>query len=168
MSDLTCQEIELAVEALLKDVAYRCKYLGEVTLDGWDCDSWKFTIGKFDFDYYTGMGHRVLTAQAKLEVERKFPLPLHPSTQHYRNYKLALKAAETPGVPHVTGLLACLVSVEDYCTTSFEEWCNETGYSTDSRKALDRYLQSQRDFSKFKQALPAEIREKLKELLQDY
>ena len=40
-------------------------------------------------------------------------------------------------------VLYCLVAEADYCNYPFEEWCDSLGESTDSRKALDIYLQCQ-------------------------
>jgi hypothetical protein len=54
----------------------------------------------------------------------------------------------------------------DACTMSFNEWCDNFGYETDSRKALSTYHACQENTEKLRKAkLPIEA---VKEALQDY
>ena len=40
------------------------------------------------------------------------------------------------------------------CDQSFDDWCDNLGFDTDSRKALDTYLACQEQASKFRRTFP--------------
>ena len=46
------------------------------------------------------------------------------------------------------------IYLEDTRGASFEDWCADLEYDTDSRKALAAYLQCQEQTSRFKKAFP--------------
>ena len=48
-----------------------------------------------------------------------------------------------PKKPSLDDVLYCLVNDALACEMSFEYWCSELGYETDSRKALQTYLDCQ-------------------------
>ena len=52
------------------------------------------------------------------------------------------------------------------CT--FEDFCWELGYDTDSRKALETYLSCQENGSKLRKAIPSAVLAELSEVLEDY
>ncbi len=59
-------EIEIAIDAYFVsiEVTHKCVAGGaSIERDGWKCDAWSFILttprGREQFDYYTGLGHRV-------------------------------------------------------------------------------------------------------------
>jgi hypothetical protein len=52
-----------------------------------------------------------------------------------------VRFSKTP--PSDYDLLAC-VAMDSYCGDTFEDWCGDFGYDTDSRKALDLFLKCQK------------------------
>lgn len=47
------------------------------------------------------------------------------------------------GKPDLTSVLECLQVDISSCNETFDDWCSNLGYDTDSRKALDTYLTCQ-------------------------
>ncbi len=70
--------------------------------------------------------------------------------------------------PPIAGLLYSIIIDGSSADSTFEDWCSDFGYDTDSRKALETYLACQQNATKFRKIFTAEQREKLQELLQDY
>lgn len=138
------KEYRARQEQLLNDlgIEFSSSYHGEV--EKWDTimDHHLVTLkntetGKsFSIDYYCGVGHRM---------------------DNSKSYKVG----STNGIPTVyyvlppnpLGVLGCIRS-DDTRGESFEDWCWNFGYDTDSRKALDTYLQCQKNSDGFRRAFP--------------
>ena len=104
--------------------------------NGWLHDKWRVTLSRGDnsmsFDYRTGIGHRRVpnmrfsagkyTAEAKSHPERK-----------------GERGLAIPCVPSMYDVLGSVLSDASAAGTYFIEWCENYGYDTDSRKALDMY-----------------------------
>ena len=138
---------EIAVQNYLDSIGIKVStaYCGETTRDNnWRCDAWKITLtgGKVSntFEYYTGLGHRKIDAF-------KWECPVYPA---------------------VTGLLYSLQLDTSACDQSFDAWCSEYCYDTDSRKVLETYLLCQQNGMKYNQLFSREQREAIAEMLQDY
>ena len=58
----------------------------------------------------------------------------------------------TPKKPSLDDVLHALVSDATACDESFEDWCDNYGYNSDSRKALAIYLQCQENAKKLRKA----------------
>lgn len=71
-----------------------------------------------------------------------------------------------PKPPTLDDVLYSLVMDSSAAQESFEEWCGNYGYDTDSRSALDTYLQCQESYHKLIKA-GIDIN-KEQERLQDY
>lgn len=57
---------------------------------------------------------------------------------------------DRPVKPDPIDLLYSLVSDASACDESFDDWCSNYGYDTDSRKALDTYLKCQENALKLR------------------
>ena len=68
--------------------------------------------------------------------------------------------------PTLDDVLYSLISDSQACEMSFDEWCSDFGYNTDSRKALETYLLCQSNTKKLVKA-GIDI-SKERERLQDY
>jgi len=105
--------------------------IGATKRDNWDCDAWqvKFTrVGVKDaaiFDYYTGTGHR--------------------KTDRF--------GRTTPKNPSAADVLHSLTMDASLADDTFEGFCSSLGYDTDSRKALETYLQCQQNGQKLRPIL---------------
>ena len=135
---MNTKRVEEQVNLLVS--AYTCKYIRETQQGTWKCDQWEFTINGEKFDFFTGLGHRGLTE----------------------------KAARVPATPHVITMLHSLFVDSQAATQSFKDWCEEYGYSPNSRKVLEMYLECQEIDSKLRATFCQNTLAKLKALFEDY
>ena len=147
ITNKSLNETEIVVQNYLNSIKIEVSmvYCGETTRDNnWQCDAWKITLtaGKISkvFEYYTGVGHR-----AALNLNNRVPI-----------------------FPAAADLLYSLQIDAETCEQSFDSWCSEYGYDTDSRKALETYLLCQQNGMKYNQLFSRQQREAIAEMLQDY
>lgn len=88
--------------------------VGEYDSDGWRHDLWNVEISRdgktFQTSYRTGLGHRKAPSYDK---NRRRPVK-----------------------PELADVVSCLMSDAQAGQMSFDEFCSEFGYDSDSRKAL--------------------------------
>jgi hypothetical protein len=122
------------IEQLPIDISY----VGLTTSDDkWACDQWRVTLnftyrGKnetYTTDYFTGLGHRTPI--------RKPAFGTMP-TRGTMAYK-ALEDARKPVKPKKADILYSLFMDTSLTDCSFNDWCDELGYSADSFKAFNMY-----------------------------
>ncbi len=113
--------------------------------DGWECDEWEVT----------------LSSSGNKQGIRKF-------TVEYRQGIGFRDRVGKPEAPKLTGVIASVCRDGMLASASFEEFCGELGLDTDSRKALDCYLQSQRYYSGLCKVFGRQLLNDLEEILQDY
>lgn len=98
----------------------------------WASDHWNVTLtyhnprGDRSYTvpkYHTGIGHRKVSREAK---------------GYYQGVETARKGITAKGV------LECLFSDASAAFDTFDGWCSDLGYDTDSRKALETYLECQK------------------------
>lgn len=175
---ISINEQDLAVAEIIS--SYSVSYLGErVDENKWISDKWIVTINGVDFEYHTGTGHRLeigigrysLTSKQNKEVkELKECTKLDKVLFTIKDRRLYAVA------PTQASVLYCIVSDSYASEVSFDDWCSDLGYDSDSRKALDVYLQCQENSKKLQQVFRATkgtettytMIEKLKEILEDY
>jgi hypothetical protein len=115
---------------------------------------WIVTVNGHNFDYFTGFGHistnkskykfepvddmeinaqvlNVMTRQRYLEVGKQAFNRIAPSKPYYINE------------PEEMDVLYCLYSDAQMGNETFEDFCGNCGYDTDSRQALETYLACQ-------------------------
>lgn len=141
-------------------------------------DKWSCTLHYQDrsatFDYWTGIGHRVVASGWKAEGPNKWG-----STGGMVAF--GLKDAIAKGVlvlkrrkseqngkwenegPSVADVLSCLLSDSRACSTTFDDWCSDFGSNNDSISALNTYLACQKNGSKVIRLLGSKLAEELSE-----
>jgi len=138
-------------------------------------DQWSFTINGQHVDYYTGIGHR-----KKLRVFSNCPdypyvyakgKPIHirDALGHLKytpQVRKILLGYTAPLEPALDDVLHSLVLDSEAGKESFEDWCSDFGYDTDSRRAMDTYLKCQESGKKLV-AMGIDI-DRARELFQDY
>jgi hypothetical protein len=103
-----------------------------------------------------GIGHRKLMPHAQRLVKRKHErniLNRNPkkSVENYRLYINELKKDTViDKKPCIDDVLYSLVMDSMAMDESFIDWCDNFGYDSDSRKALDIYLKCQENANKLK------------------
>jgi hypothetical protein len=126
---------------LKKDVPVKITHVGFFDGGEWVHDKWSvlFDSLKEPIEYRTGVGHRKITPTAIRNLHNMgFK---NPSVHKLR--KDDIKRYTQPVQPDIDGVLYSLVM--DYLAgqNSFEDFCSDFGYDTDSRKALETYLACQ-------------------------
>jgi hypothetical protein len=111
---------------------------GKRPMDAWACT---FTRGEksITFDYFTGIGCRKVPAWGSAAAPRIGTL-LHAQWV----------AQAEPQAPNPADVLHCALSDAEACGRSFQSWCGDYGYDTDSRKAFATYEACQREGDKLR------------------
>ena len=119
---------------------------GERNLDGWQCDAWlcRFTKqgGQEEFEFYTGIGHRT-----------------KPKADWMKPRAVA---------PPAASVLHSIILDSRAIGQSFESWCADFGYDTDSRKAESVYRECQQNADKLARVFSRADIAALENMLQDY
>jgi len=162
-------------------VAYTHAYIGERMREKWNCDAWivVFTVMKNgkphaeDFEFFTGMGCRAeLTEIKKQAVKWDFPgltdNDLKNNNLYARKYHAACEARREPKTPDAATVLHSLILDSSASEQSFDSWCDEYAYDSDSRKAFGIYEACQKNTGKLKRVLKGALIAELSELLQDF
>lgn len=147
-------EVENTVDAILSQagITYAANYAGERIRDNWQCDAWRCSLshnGKAEtFEFFTGLGLR-----------KKYKPGLYLASQYPKG---------SPQKPRAASLLHSIMLDARLASESFEDFCANVGYSTDSRKALAIYLQCQEQGRKLRSIIPPTVCAELETALQDY
>ena len=137
------QKIEQKFNDVLNASKIECKayFLGATKRNDWDCDSWS-----------------VIFSSPKNSASFNY----YTGTGH-RDKKTG--KAKTPDI---VGVLHNLVMDKQMADDTFEGFCQSLGYDTDSRKALETYLQCQKNGADLARVFGGALIAELDELLQDY
>ena len=157
--------IRAAVSAILESagVYYASYPCGEQNRDGWKCDAWRVNFthrggrkALEDFDFFTGLGHRKTVRGSKAMSMRGAEMV----KGHWQ--------VTVPQAPHAADVLHSLVMDSSAVGQSFESWCSDFGYDTDSRKALATYEACQQNADKLARVIPRDVLTQISEALQGY
>jgi hypothetical protein len=129
-------------------IKFKAVHVGLMTADKWQHDKWIIYIYDHAFDYMTGIGHRKLLPNTKIDT-----------VYGLENSK--------PVKPTIDQVLESLFLDASCGSNSFEEFCSNGGYDTDSRKALDIYLKCQSNDALLRKALGHELYNSEKKRLED-
>lgn len=110
---------------------YSSQYLGRCVRDGWECFAYSVAL--------TGTIH---------------PNPASFTINFYNGTGHVFKDDDNKPYGPLPFSVLSSVYLDDTRGASFEDWCADLGYDTDSRKALAAYLQCQEQTSRFKKAFP--------------
>jgi hypothetical protein len=151
-------ELEDKVKEL--GITVTAKHNGAVISDNdkvWSHDKWEVVLSykgkEMSTSYKTGLGHRK---------------PAYPTTVkngiysgpkgNVRTVEAAAKMGYTkPVTPNVADVVYSLMVDATGTDLTFEDWCYDIGYDTDSRKALDMYLKCQENSKKIRNLLGADF-----------
>lgn len=162
-ADIIRDSVSKALSAI--GVQFNAVYRGETTRDGgekpWQCDEWACAFSRdksgqesrakpyraqntLPMPYYMGLGHR----------KSKFP-------------KDHMLHSSKPTAPHAADLIYSIY-MDDTRGATFEEWASNFGYDTDSRKAMDTYLDCQEQHNKAQRFFGRDVLSKLSRLVEGY
>lgn len=180
MSDQIRADVSAIVEHAF--VTFYATYIGQTKRDKWECDEWRLTL-KMEFapgdsriehfEYFTGLGLRAeATPQIRAQARMSFPgltqNDITRRTNWGRQYLAHVEYLRKPQAPHVADLLHSLILDSSAVSQSFESWCQEYGYDSDSRKAEATYRACQQNADKLAHIFNANDISALQTALQDY
>ncbi len=160
--------IRASVDAILAEngVSFLASCMGETTRDNWHCDEWRITFSRGKesetFQYFTGIGHREETKEYKLTMARL------KNTSPRCIARVEAEKLKKPKAPHATDVIYSLALDAQMSNGTFEDFCDNLGYDTDSRKALETYLQCQKDGERFRRIVGTVAFNALGDVVQDY
>lgn len=155
-------------------VEYRPVFVANMDHDKeWQHDLFQISFVKsgkvLNVPYKTGIGHRVSDTGKIVKTS--------PSDQRtLKKIKATLTGLSNPAMilsaratyPTSASVLYCLLADLSLSEYGFSDFCASCGYDEDSRKALDIYLQCEKQSSELKSFFTSEQLEQLTEILEDY
>lgn len=157
----------------LAGIIFTPHYMGEqknVFSDGRTMDKWMANFGRgelgesVEFEFFTGLGNRKQPAWGPgLPMFDNGPKPRARTLLHEKWTALA-----KPQDPHAADVLQSLLMDSSAVGQSFESWCDELGYDTDSRKKLATYEACQQKADKMRRFFTSEQLALFSTALQDY
>ena len=131
------------IDAMLqaRNIKFSAVLVGPTVRDKWECDAWRVSFGKFTTDYFTGTGHRK-------QANKYMPLK--------------------PVAPCAADVLYSLILDAEACEQSYQDWCDNFGYESDSIKALNTYRACEAIGHELRKVFDHATRESFRNVLQDY
>ena len=140
----------------------------------WPHDKWTFVLDGQAFEFKTGIGcHRKMRRKSPISPPDNFESSYYGLTsmsgKHWNAMRLKRfgQVSTLSGKPTVDDLLYSLVSDASSGRETFEDWCSELGYDTDSRKAFSIYEQCQNTIGKLRKIGVSDL-DAASEAFQDY
>ena len=115
--------------------------LGKTKRDSWECYAWEFNLNGQVIEYFTGLGHA---------TESKNLVGTKPKTLTKKTIKDGTTYIH---VPKLKDVLYSLATDYSCAQDTFEDFCANMDYDTDSRKALETYLKCQESGHKLRKIL---------------
>jgi hypothetical protein len=126
-----------------------------------NCDKYKVVLGYQSFDYYQGVGHRVATWGV---VSNKRLVRSGKSVKGGKNHAYLIYCI----LPTSASVLHSLLLDAQCGNDLFEDFCDNYGYDTDSRKAFNIYQSCQDTAIKLRKVFSYAQLEELNVILEDY
>lgn len=174
------EDKQTAVAAIIEAARFKVSVTGgHVTRrDEWECDGWRFVLEKqsrpdpskpyarYEFEFYTGTGHRKLSKVDEMAYKRDMLGAATPV--HRGNVQRAYDRLKKPVAPHIADLAYSWVLDGEAINQSFIDWCGDFGSDPDSIKALDTYRACCETGEKLRKMFTREQLAALRDALQDY
>lgn len=162
-------EQELLVDAYLAEIGVCAEVFPagtDLKRDDWVCDGWRVVFRNRSgltecFDFFTGIGLRVDYGPGY----KRLPAEI-PNSLAFDDYK---KTYVRP-VPPCAASVLCSVIPDGLAASSlsFDDWCSDFGYDSDSIKALSMYRACCEDGKKLRRLFTDEQISRLSDILEDY
>ena len=151
---------QVKINSLLSvwNIQFSASLIGETVKDNnWTCDEWRIKIGDMRTSYFTGIGHRKPKKYASKNTFRRGTI----------GYAAWERDNLIPSAPCAADVIYSLISDAEAGDMSFNDWCDNYGYSSDSISAFNTYQQCCAIGQDLRKVFTAEQRSVLSELLQD-
>lgn len=148
LSDLNTARNQIDAMLDARKIKFSAQLVGPTKRDNWECDAWRVSFGNFSTDYYTGTGRRKLPNGFKKDN----PLGIKPK----------------PVAPCAADVLYSLMIDAEACDQSYQDWCDNFGYDSDSIKALNTYRACEEIGRNLRKVFDHATLESFRNILQDY
>lgn len=145
--------------SILDTIKHEVQFQGFKADGKWDHYSWRFVINGEAFEYRTGKGHA--TPQNLTDRRGNF---VRRNKRPEGDYIVDQVTHAWVKVPTLHSVLECLIMDAECAQDSFDDFCVNMGYETDSRKALDTYLLCQSSGVRLRKAIKHPLSEISKEI----
>lgn len=145
--------------SLLEKIKFELTCIGYTKKHNWECIKFNCKINDQDFDYHVGMGHvktsndyNIFFSPKKAKNEGyTISTSWSPSKLSEHHHHGLIQAMVKP--PKLEEILYCLFLDSEAHDESFENWCDNLGYNTDSIKAKKSYETCVETYFKLRKAL---------------
>lgn len=138
----------------MKDIKFTTQFVGKgKRLGGWECFMWIVSINGEQFEYNAGLAHFTPYVGKKDGSRETVHDSMYKKNKKPEN---SLANGELEGwlhVPQLNDVLECLFLDASSGQDSFNDFCDNCGYSNDSLKALDIYRACMAIVPKLRKAL---------------
>lgn len=148
--------METLSKTLNKTFEFTAKNLGLFLNDDlWVHDKWVVVINGQDFEYSTGIGHRVELDRFKRDdfnrIKNQNPTKTKSNLLLYID---TFAKVSKPKPLNIDDVLYSLVLDSQFSNDTFDDFCDNLGYDNDSIKANDIYRACQKTAKKVKTFIP--------------
>lgn len=117
----------------------------------WSHDKWNVTIEGQDFEYNTGIGHRIEKDRFKRdEFKKVFGKNPKKEKQNLLIYNKEIEGCSKVKPLNIDDVLYSLISDAQYGEMLFSDFCDELGYNEDSVKHNEIYKSCQQNIKKIR------------------
>lgn len=127
-------------------MSFKIFFTGQVKRNDWDCFSWSIHLGDQTFEYFTGLGHAT-KSNSSIGLKPKDLTKKVIRSKDSRDETIFIH------VPKLKDILYSLAMDSQSGNETFEDFCSNCGYDTDSRKALETYLACQESNQKLRRVM---------------
>ena len=175
--ELNQQDLDVAAYLKAQGIIYKAEFVGTKTDQNWERDQFVVTFnnGKVSesFDYGTGIGHRLglIGTNYKLsqkQIEGREVLRSVIGADRSEEITIKLDSGAYVVKPTQASVLYCLISDADLGSESFDDFCDNLGYNSDSITDFKTYQACMATAKQIRKLFTGEQRQTLQELLQDY
>lgn len=170
---MNAQQKAVAEYLSSENVSFNARYAGETKRGDWERDAWRIAFSKvtshekrpgtvtIETDYFTGLGNRNPVKGAERMEGSKY-------NKNSIGYKQWANRYVRPVQPCAADVLYSLICDSSALDISFDCWCDDYGYDSDSISAFNTYQACCNNAKDMRRMFSHGQLEKLKELLEDY
>ena len=152
-ADLDTAENRIDAMLQTRGVKYSARLVGATKRDNWECDAWRVSFVRgnaaMETDYFTGTGHRKSRTPNKKQGQFGYMPP-------------------SPVTPSAASVLYSLCLEAEAESESFQNWCDNFGYNSDSISALNTYQACEKIARDMYRVFDRQTVAQFREVLQDF
>jgi hypothetical protein len=172
--ELNQQDLDVAAYLKAQGISYNAEFVGTKKDQDWERDQFvvTFSNGKISesFEYGTGIGHRLglIGTNYTLSGKQIESVKTLKETIGTDNTVIKLSNGDYVVKPTQASVLYCLLSDADLGSESFDDFCDNLGYNSDSIADFKTYQACMVTAKQIRKLFTGEQRQALRDMLDDY